>query len=175
MAGKYIAAFLVTVSTMVMGADQTQTQTQTNSFVEIGCVSIAGEYLLWGMSDSAVSVSFLEVRAKPSRKDARWFLILDGGILGEFMVWTYGDAGQVIGEPIRLAGRCMRGKWEEKNSHTGNSDGTLVKGDRTWLYYLDTDGSLKVDFSGTSTMQYFPGITTSPKSYSASAHFGRRN
>ena len=141
------------------------------------CGSIAGEYEFWGTANvdgRDVPISFLQRLSRPSRQGVRSVRIVEGSGVGEFKVSFLDDAGETTGDDVLLVVRCIDGKWEDSNSFEGNSDGTLVKGDRVWNYYLGANDALMVEYAVTATSQYFPGLpSSSPRSARGISRFVR--
>ena len=162
--------FLISLASIAAGADLEPVASQGDE----DCSSIAGEYEFWGTTESEEPTSFLQRLSRPSRQGVRWVRIVKGSAAGAFSVSFLGEAGQAIGNDVRLVSSCVHGKWEERNSFEGNSDGTLVKGSRVWKYYPGENGSVMVGYAATSTSQYFPGITSSPRSAQGVSRFARR-
>lgn len=155
------------------GADQNEPAQSGDS----RCDNLAGEYLFWGVLERdgrKVPISFLQLLARPSRQGIRWVRIAEDQGVGEFKVSFLDDSGKAIGNDVRLVSRCLQGKWEERNSFEGNSDGTLVKGASIWRYSRGANGAIVVEYAETSTSQYFPGITSSPRSAHNVSRFEHR-
>jgi hypothetical protein len=141
------------------------------------CPNLSGEYRFWGKTESEgreVSISFLQQLIRPSRQGVQWIRVAGTQEPSEFRVSFLDDSSKAIGNDVRIVIRCNEGKWEEKKSFEGNSDGTLVKGNRTWTYCLDDRGAMIVEVEEISSSRYFPGISSGPGSARRSARFTRR-
>lgn len=128
------------------------------------CSNISGEYSFLGTveaNNQDYPITFLQRMSRPSRIGVRWVRIVQAKNLGEFDVSFLGAEGNAIGKDVLIKAQCESGNWKETDSFQGNSDGTLVRGTRTWSYTRDNNGDLIVECSGSSTSEYFPGISSS--------------
>jgi hypothetical protein len=125
------------------------------------CTWITGTYSFSGKlkeSGGQKPINFLQLAARPSRPNVKFFQIGGGTISGEFVVRFLDDAGSEVGTEVRLRSQCNGKSWVEVDSFSGNSDGTKVSGNRIWRYRREQNGPLYVEYAESSRSEYFPGV-----------------
>ena len=140
------------------------------------CANISGEYDFFGtvsIDGREQRITFLQRLVRPSRQGVQQVRISGTPTAGQFNVSFLDDSSRVIGQDVSIVATCIDGKWEERRSFDGNSDGTRVKGTRLWKYSLANTGAMVAELEETSSSQHFPGITPRAGSAHNVARFAR--